>query len=152
MVSNHAVVSRLGGRGDGRLVLAWTASRALAGDHHSLEEQLTAPDAPGLTPLEGCGQALDPDRAVLAQRLGELHVAGRLGEVQVRVVDPARQLRLVDPSPVDSADAHLSPPSGLVAGVLVDSGEPRKSPRKTRRPRIPCGFRGLECRCVSGLT
>jgi hypothetical protein len=106
-------VTRAGlGRGDRGLVLAGPATRALAGDHHSVEEQLTAPDAPRLTPLEGSGETLGPDRAVPAQGLRELDVAGRLGEVQVRVVDPARQLRLVDPvaledGPLDSAGAHL---------------------------------------------
>src|SRR3990170_2607833 len=77
-------------------VLAGPSSRALAGDHHSREEQLTAPDTPRLAPLAGARQALGPDRTVLAQRLRELHVAGRLGEVQLRVLPAARQLRLVD--------------------------------------------------------
>ena len=43
---------REGGRLRGDLVLAGTAARTLAGDHHSLEEELTAPDTPGLAALE----------------------------------------------------------------------------------------------------
>src|SRR4051812_14560213 len=116
-------------------VLAWPSSRALAGDHHSGEEQLTAPDAPRLAPLEGARQALGPDRAVLAQRLRELHVAGRLGEVQLRVLPAARQLRLVVDCVVD-AGTHLSPPrdSFLSTRVLGNT--------KAADPLI--GFRGLE--------
>jgi hypothetical protein len=71
----------------GLLVLARTPARTLAGDHHSLEEQLSAPDAPGLTPLQGSGEADVPHGALLAQRLGVLDVGRRLGEPQVRVVD-----------------------------------------------------------------
>src|SRR3954470_12129937 len=100
-------------------VLAGPASGALAGDHHSGEEQLTTPDAPRLSPLECARQALRPDRAVLAQRLRELHVAGRLGEVQLRTLAPARQLRLVDGVGVDNTDAHLSPPCDWSASCLL---------------------------------
>jgi hypothetical protein len=70
-----------------------------------LEEQLSAPDAPGLTPLQSSGEAEVPHGAVLAQRLGELDVGRRLGEPQLRVVDSARQVvvallvgRVVEPS------------------------------------------------------
>jgi hypothetical protein len=58
----------------GLLVLAGTPTRTLAGNHHSLEEELSAPDSPGLPPLQCSGEAEIPDRAVLAQRLGELDV------------------------------------------------------------------------------
>ena len=63
-------------RSRGRLVLAGSATRPLAGNHHSLEEELTAPDSPGLATLEGAVEAERPDRAVHAQRLGKLHVGG----------------------------------------------------------------------------
>jgi len=116
------------------LVLAGSATWALAGDHHSLKEQLTAPDAPGLTPLECAGEAECLDRALLAQSLGVLHVAGRLGEEQLRVVHSARQQLIVDPlrcvveapesrprvagelgliDAVENADVHVSPPYDL---------------------------------------
>src|SRR5687767_1226423 len=71
----------------GCLVLAGSATRPLAGDHHSLEEELTTPDAPGLAPFECSVEAQGPDRAVLAEGLGELHVGGRFGKPQLRVVD-----------------------------------------------------------------
>src|SRR4051812_17517709 len=75
----------------GDLVLAGTTAGPLARDHHALEEELAAPDTPGLTALEGAVETQGPDRAVQAQGLGELHVDGRLGEPRLRVVDPARQ-------------------------------------------------------------
>ena len=90
---SEVLVGRLSGGG---LVLAGAATRTLARDHHALEEELASPDAPGLTAFECAVEAQRPDRAVLAQRLGELHVAGRLGEPQLRVVDPARQQLVVD--------------------------------------------------------
>ena len=87
-------------------VLAGPASRTLAGDHRSGEEQLTAPDPPRLAPFEGPRQALGPDRTVQAQGLGQLDVAGRLVEVELRVVHPPGPLRLVDALLPDSAGAH----------------------------------------------
>jgi hypothetical protein len=114
-------------------VLAGSTSGPLAGDHYSLEEELTTPDAPGLTPFECAGEAKSLDRAFLAQGLGVLHVAGQLGEEQLRVVDPTRQqfvfdsVRCVVQSAeayfavtVENADIHVSPPSDLdrwIAGV-----------------------------------
>src|SRR5919112_553430 len=66
-------VLRSAGRGSGRhLVLARPAARALAGDDHSLEEQLATPHAPRLAAFDGTRQALGADRAGPAQRLGEL--------------------------------------------------------------------------------
>jgi len=75
----------------GLLVLARAPTRTLSGDDYSLQEQLSAPDAPGLSPLQRTGEAEIADGAVQAQRLGELDVGRRLGEPQVRVVDSARQ-------------------------------------------------------------
>jgi len=75
----------------GLLVLAGTAAWPLAGDHRSLEEQLSAPDAPWLTSFESTVEAEVSHRAVPAQGLGELDVGRRLGEPQVRVVDSARK-------------------------------------------------------------
>jgi hypothetical protein len=75
----------------GLLVLAGTAAWPLAGDHRSLEEQLSAPDAPRLTSFESTGEAEVPHRAVPAQCLGELDVGRGLGEPQVRVVGSARK-------------------------------------------------------------
>ena len=77
------------------LGLAGPASRPLARDHHALEEELAAPDAPRLTPFEGSVEAQGLHRAVLAQGLGVLHVRGGLGKPQLCVVDAAGQQLLV---------------------------------------------------------
>src|SRR3954467_11666561 len=79
----------------GHLVLAGTATRPLAGDDGALDEELSTPDAPRLTALEGTVEAERAHRAVDAQGLGVLHIAWRLGEPELRVVNPARQARLV---------------------------------------------------------
>jgi hypothetical protein len=84
-----------------------------------LEEQLSAPDAPGLTPLECSCEALGPNGAVQAQGLGQLDVGGRFGEEQVRVVHPARKQLFVDTFRVQNADAHVSPPSSLIDRGLL---------------------------------
>jgi hypothetical protein len=70
------LLSGTGGRLRGDLVLAGSAAGTLAGDHHSLEEELTAPDAPGLPALECSVEAQCLDRAALAEELGVLHVGG----------------------------------------------------------------------------
>jgi len=139
-------------------VLTRTAARTLAGDHYSLKEELTAPDAPGLSPLERAGQAQGLDRAIRAQSLRVLHVRGGLGEEELRVVHSARQLlivenlrRVMEPAQgglvelvtVENADVHVSPPlMTLIAWVLLLGV---KTSVETERPRIPgFGFRGLE--------
>src|SRR5690606_27404529 len=71
--------------------LARTAAWTLARDHDSLVEDLTAPDTPRLTPIDGRAQAALADRAGRAQRLGLLELGGVLGEPEVGVGDPARQ-------------------------------------------------------------
>src|ERR1700760_2469222 len=73
----------------GRLLgvrLAGTAARPLAGHDRAAQQQLAAPDSPRLTPLEGALESGRADPAVLAERLGRLHVGGCLGEKQLRVV------------------------------------------------------------------
>jgi hypothetical protein len=102
-----------GGDGLGRhLVLARTSAGALAGDHRSVLEQLSTPDSPRLTPLEGAGQALTADRAVPAQGLGHLDVGWCLGEEQLGPLSTTGQLGFVDHVRggrvrVQDADTHL---------------------------------------------
>src|SRR5262245_19854006 len=110
------VPRRLSGR---CLVLARTAARALAGDDYSLQEQLPAPDAPWLAPLESAVEALNPDQAVQAEGFGQLHIRRRLGEPQLGIVRPAGQLVIVHRfercarERFEDADGHLSPPCDL---------------------------------------
>src|SRR3954453_20774593 len=128
-------------RSGGPLVLAGPAAGPLAGDPHSLQEQLATPDTPGFTPLEGPGEALGASRAVQAERLGNLDVLRSLGEEQLGVLPTARQLLHVDLVRgdrvcVEDADTHLLSPPCEKSFSFV--GE-------TERPRIPgFGFRGLE--------
>src|ERR1700722_12554200 len=77
---------------DDPVVLARTSPRALTGDYRPALEDLTAPYAPGLAPLDGAEQARPTRRAALAQRLCPLEFSGRLGEPQVRVLNLARQI------------------------------------------------------------
>jgi hypothetical protein len=77
-----------------------------------LEEQLATPDAPGLAPFQSTGQALGSDRALQAERLGNLDVLRSLGEEQLGVLPTAGQLLLVDLARgdrvrVEDADTHL---------------------------------------------
>jgi hypothetical protein len=126
-------------RGD--LLLARPSTGALAGDHHSLQEQLPTPDTPGLPSLQGAGEALGPDRAVQAQLLCDLHVLRGLGEEQLGVLPTTGQLVFIDLERgdrlrVEDADTHLS--------HLLKESFRRMEIRQ--RPRIPgVGFRGLEC-------
>jgi hypothetical protein len=55
------------------------------GNNDTGHEQLSAPDAPGLTPLQRTSQARLSDRTIQAQRLGQLYISGRLSEEQIRV-------------------------------------------------------------------
>src|SRR6478609_9844753 len=70
----------------GDLVLARTSSRPLARNDDPLHEELAAPDAPGLAPLERTREALLECRAGPAERLRELDVRRALGEPELRVV------------------------------------------------------------------
>src|SRR3954447_15019986 len=89
------VVSRRFGRSGGDVVLAGTSAGTLAGDDDSCDEELSAPHAPRLAPLERTRQTLHADGTSAAQGLGELHVARRLGEEELRVLTTARQLLCV---------------------------------------------------------
>src|SRR5690606_13311221 len=68
------------------LVLARPAPAPLARDDAAVDEDLAAPDAPGLTALERTGEARRLERAVDAERLGPLDVVAALGEPEVEVV------------------------------------------------------------------
>src|SRR5690606_19596311 len=74
-----------GGRGPlgSDVVLARTSSRPLARNDYAGDEQLAAPDSPWLTPGERAIEALPPDRAAEADRLGELHVSRGFGEEEL---------------------------------------------------------------------
>ena len=76
----------------GQRVLPGTSPRPLTRHHDAGHEQLATPDTPGLAPGQRPGQALLPDRAIAAQRLGLLDVSRGLREEQVRVRQPAGQL------------------------------------------------------------
>src|SRR5688500_15003 len=75
----------------GDVLLARATAGPLARDDRATLEDLAAPDAPGLRPLDRTGQALDAQRAVPALRLGQLQLGRRLGEPKVRVVLPTGQ-------------------------------------------------------------
>ena len=72
----------------GEVGLAWPTAGPLAGDDHTVVEDLAAPYAPGLGPVEGSGEALHPDRAVDTQGLREFEFGRRVGEPQVWI-EPA---------------------------------------------------------------
>src|SRR5436305_14223821 len=77
----------------GDVLLAWTTPRPLPRNHGTTLEDLATPDAPGLGPLDRTREALDPNRAVAAQRLGQFQLGGGVGEPQVGVEPPARQVK-----------------------------------------------------------
>ena len=81
-----------GSRGD---LLARAATRPLARDHRATLEDLAAPHAPGLVPLQRAGQARQADRALEAVALGELEVCRGLRESELRVLHSAGQLQAV---------------------------------------------------------
>src|SRR5206468_11429438 len=72
----------------GDVLLARTTPRPLTRYDGATLEDLATPDAPRLGPLQCAGQALDPDGAVAAQRLGQFQLGGGVGEPQVGA-DPA---------------------------------------------------------------
>ncbi len=82
-------------------VLAWPSTRTLACDDRAAVEDLAAPHAPRLLALERGRQALAPDRALRAQRLGAFEFDGALGEPHIGVVQVTghRQLRLLSACP-----------------------------------------------------
>src|SRR5690242_16551810 len=71
--------------------VARPAPRALTGDDDPLVEDLAAPDAPRLPPIDGRGQAALTDRAGRAQRLGLFQLDRALGEPQVGIARSAGQ-------------------------------------------------------------
>src|SRR6266700_469966 len=77
---------------DGDVGLAGTAPRPLAGDDDALDEELAAPDAPGLLALESALEAGLTDGAVGAHRLGELDVGRGLGEEELGLDAAAGQV------------------------------------------------------------
>src|SRR5205085_12604523 len=83
-------VGRSGGC-HGDVVLARTATRALAGNDDTGNDELATPDAPRLAPGQRLGEAPGPQRAGDAEGLGGLDVGRGLGEEQVRVLGPTRQ-------------------------------------------------------------
>src|SRR4029450_10452202 len=78
----------------GNVDLAGTATGPLARNHGTALEDLAAPDAPGLVPLDRAGQALDAQRAVPAERLGQFQLGRGVREPQVRVELPTGQVCL----------------------------------------------------------
>src|SRR5262245_35258586 len=75
------------------VLLTRTAARPLTRNDGATLEDLAAPDAPGLRPLHCAGEALDAQRAVAAERLGQFQLSGSVREPQVRVELAAGQLR-----------------------------------------------------------
>jgi len=100
--------------GSGRDLLARATARALAWNHHTLDEQLGAPHAPRLAPLDGSGQARGAHWAISTHGLGSLDVLGRLGEEQLRVDretwDLQRPAQRLGENTVEWAGQHLRHP------------------------------------------
>src|SRR5438874_11852337 len=76
------------------VLLARTATGPLTRYDRATLEDLAAPHAPRLAPLDGAGQALHPERALRAEGLGQFQLGRGLGEPQVRVEGAARQVGL----------------------------------------------------------
>jgi len=90
----------------GHLRLAGAATRPLAGHDDTRDEQLAAPDAPGLPALQRTGEAGQPDGAVRAQRLGVLDVRRALREEELGGLGPARDRRAGSLDLGDQPDQH----------------------------------------------
>src|SRR3954449_11854206 len=84
----------------GDVDLARTAAGPLARNDRATLEDLAAPDAPRLTPLDRAGQALDAQRAVPAERLRQFQLGRGVREPKVRVELPTGQVCL-------ELDAHV---------------------------------------------
>src|SRR5690606_21965129 len=78
-------------------VLAGPAATALRRDDDAVDEDLAAPDAPGLGAFDRAGEAALEERAGLAQRLGLLDLGLLLGEPELGVVHAARNEVADDP-------------------------------------------------------
>src|SRR5829696_299701 len=76
---HHAALRGLG-------LLAWAAAAPLPGDDHAVVEDLPAPDAPRLGPLDRAGEAGRLEWALPAVCLCQFKVGRQLGEPQLRVL------------------------------------------------------------------
>jgi len=81
-----------GGRSGAIRVLAWATTGPFAGDDDPLLEDLAAPHAPGLGPLQRGGEATLTHGAGVTQLLGLLELAWCVGEPQVGIRTSAGQL------------------------------------------------------------
>ncbi|SQD99638.1 hypothetical protein FMEAI12_5500032 [Parafrankia sp. Ea1.12] len=75
----------------GSHLLAWAATRALAGHDTARHDEFTSPDSPRFVPVDGGRQAGEPHRAVHAHGLGGLDVRRGLSEEKLGVHVPAGQ-------------------------------------------------------------
>jgi hypothetical protein len=102
MSGRHTCGDRSGPSGDlnpqdgvaSDVLLARTTPRTLPRNHRTALEDLATPDTPGLGALDRTGKALDAQRALHAERLGQLELGRRVSEPQVRVEGAARQVGL----------------------------------------------------------
>ena len=130
------------------VLLARPATGPLTRDDRATLEDLAAPDAPGLVPLHRAGEALDAQRAVPAERLGQLQLrpgsrrttgqgrtSGRAGS------PPARQSCRVGPTPDSYARSPLSLCDLLDRRSVV---LPACGGQITKAADPGYGFRGLE--------
>jgi hypothetical protein len=119
------VLSRRYGLGLGKRVLPRTTPGPLAGDHLALDQQLATPNAPRLTPFQGCFETGFLDRAFPAQCLGVLHISRLLGEEHLRVDESARQLLDDDGSPNGVPNGRREPLGcqGLVTSCVKHVGQ-----------------------------
>jgi hypothetical protein len=124
-------------------------------------EDLAAPYAPGLGPLDRAGEALNPDRAIRAQGLRELKLGRSVREPQVRVEPPAGNVLKPDHRDGGSwcqshhcvtSFSRLAAARGVARGMergcfekhpnLLFCGRTVRKMRKAADPSY--GFRGLE--------
>src|SRR5580704_12445320 len=96
-----------GDRLRGDIGLDRTAASTLMRHDRAADQQLAAPDTPGLAALERAGQARDPGPASPAHRLRPLHILRRLGEEQLRIL-PAGKIKS-KPRRVYPADGGSTP-------------------------------------------
>ena len=75
-------------------MLRWTAAGPLVGDDATGLDQFATPHTPRLGALHRAGQALDPYRAIDAERLGEFELSRCVGEPQVGVEGAAGEVGL----------------------------------------------------------
>ena len=83
----HAIIET-----SGHIVFAGTSARAFVAHDRAAVENLTTPHTPRLGAFQRRRQALAPDRAARAERLGALQVGRGLGEPQVGFAEMTWQL------------------------------------------------------------